>query len=879
MTVGKHSLKAWVQPNPTIIPPYDVERPGETKYNNAFNLPPVVVTTYSAGFESGLDGWTGPGTLDTTISHAGTQCLRLTHTASGTLQQKRTIAGLTVGRSYTAKAWMRVASTYPIAHAVQIGVTGKGSQGTSYGTDGEWVRIEYSFAATVTTHELYIESSLSFASAGVAQVDDITLTWSDFETPNLPGWSTTFTAGGSGATSSRLAVIGAGNPANCMWFSTNSGSPAASPTVTASRTFTGLVVGRRYLFDADVSSVQNNRRVRVGVGSTWSAYATTANNTTFAPRSVDIVATGTSLTLNIESSMVPGNTAGEAVGYVDNVRLIELPYTETIPQQTIPATPIPLDVIEGSVTLDDSRWPYAQASFQCYRPTSAAALEQIDPRKGIRTTLEFGVDYVGLRPDMTRTANMLLRSRTIDDGNGTMTVFLTSDEMALADMALVATQSERVYGLSVKTAVDFALAKIGKTLAPGWTDANIVTDALPPVATNMIKNGSFSVDATGWTVGAGVNHTSAITAASPSPVQSPNGNYFRVSYTGTHAGGPFFNTRVSSITGNERYRVSAWMRSNVAARIEPNVEWFNGATNVGSTLGTAVTLVPNVWTRVSHVHTSPGAVTSGGPYWYAAAGFSFANGNRLDIDGVTFTVGDEEVEFFEGSTASTGLVTYAWTGAAYATASTRTYLPNTDAMILDPGETLWDYLAPILDSSGLRLWCDELGLWRLRKRDELVAGQVNVSPTNGLIESVNSVDRDGDLWFDSVVIKYADEVFDIAGVGGKKTLVLDRTEKTIPAFGGAQAILATALARGRSYTLAASSNYESAPGKQLVLTIPGQIPAAGALQAVSWEFPAGTMTVDTKGIVETPLTSWLFAPNGRRWDDIAVGTDWTEYTP
>jgi hypothetical protein len=53
----------------------------------------------------------------------------------------------------------------------------------------------------------------------------------------------------------------------------------------------------------------------------------------------------------------------------------------------------------------------------------------------------------------------------------------------------------------------------------------------------------------------------------------------------------------------------------------------------------------------------------------------------------------------------------------------------------------------------------------------------------------------------------------------------------------------------------------------------------GFVASVSWTFPDDTMQISTRGIIEVPATSWIYATVGRRWQDIAVGIDWTEYTP
>lgn len=176
----------------------------------------------------------------------------------------------------------------------------------------------------------------------------------------------------------------------------------------------------------------------------------------------------------------------------------------------------PLSVESATVTMDDSWAPFIQGSLVCALP-SAATIALTDPRNDARlavtldervgeggTLADFDTDWGagtlagldttwggGTLADITDEfftpwngggdgsrlhLQVGIRSRVIDHQAKTLTLTFASDEALAQDWALLASVSETPGSTSVKTAVQFALGKIGMTLDASATDAT-VTDA------------------------------------------------------------------------------------------------------------------------------------------------------------------------------------------------------------------------------------------------------------------------------------------------------------------------------------------------------------------------------------------------------------------
>lgn len=553
-------------------------------------------------------------------------------------------------------------------------------------------------------------------------------------------------------------------------------------------------------------------------------------------------------------------------------------------------TDVSLSVISGTITLDDGWSPYIQVTLECWTP-SETDLDLLDPRNQLFATLTATKEVTpwnsGSLTDQTRTFELLLRSRTINHKAGTMSVTLESKEALLQDFALVASDPDRVYGLSVKTAVEFAIAKVGATLEAGATDGTLeVSPPVSPTVTNLIPTPTFRSGLGNWIRGGGGSSTlSRQTGLSPSPVPGVT-TFARVTWTtagsasGIYSRGEI-NTPYINVTAGLQYTIGVWVRVNVANSMRLSVQWNGGAP---VTYGATKALAANVWTRITETVTAPPGATRAGIFCYDTGG-GFAIGYTFDSLGWVMVEGSTVPEFFDGATADTSFDEYAWTGTADLSTSTRTNLPNNEAMIWKPGTTAWDYLEPLLQVTGLRLYCDDAGAWRLERSGTLREGQINVSTEINLTDAQDTISR-SEEWFDSVVIAYTGEVvdgiettvYDIAGAPGTKTLSIEYA-RPYPGSGGAQALLDRAEGRGRVLRLESIADLTASPGMSISATLPDAPIQTGTISSVSLTLPAGTMSIGSRGLADTPAAAWLLAPVGLAWEDVAVGIDWTEYTP
>lgn len=238
-----------------------------------------------------------------------------------------------------------------------------------------------------------------------------------------------------------------------------------------------------------------------------------------------------------------------------------------------------------------------------------------------------------------------------------------------------------------------------------------------------------------------------------------------------------------------------------------------------------------------------------------------------------------------------------------------------DSLVQEPGITYWDYLQSLVQASGLRLYCDELRVWRLISTSDMIDSQINLAATINLTEGRDRISRHSD-WFDSVVVKYewVDSAgdpqvsYDSAGVtlggtggleyplhspggalfyssakitGGKTHLV--EWNRPYPGPGAAASILARAEGRGRVLDLDALSDYTTTPGMSLVATLPDTPIQSGVVSSVEWRFAAegnsNEMTVGSRGLTDTSPYAWILADDFKTWDWFPPGVDWTEYTP
>jgi hypothetical protein len=644
----------------------------------------------------------------------------------------------------------------------------------------------------------------------------------------------------------------------------------STDTVQASRVVGGLIVGEPYTFTMWLTA---------NTSSGVKAYIQTSET----PASADIVlpyrewvkvkqsfiATTTSVELLIgRGSGIAGNIC------VDDVTLVRDTYRrgawiesqsilgEMIPALNLPYTP--LDVISGTVTMDESWSPYIQSSLVVWADPNA--IEGIDPRKLTRVlvniTQRWGDENgdwnnFGYRAPVTRTFDLMLRSRERDAETGELRITLSSDESLLTDKSLVATERDQTavnYQSSLRAVVNYALGKIGASVGAGADTAVYVAQA-----PNLILNPSGRRVLTGYTA---LNGTLG---------QDPGADTYVIS-NGAYAQGAVGILLQTSLVGGD-------LEPNTYYTFSASIYGVNGpgllyAAGPGAAADAVSPSVgPGTFIRTSVTFKTS---ASGSVYLYVLNAGNISNGWIIAFRDAQLEKGRVMTPYFDGTMTSDNDYTRKWEGLQDKSKSIRTLRTPRGEDLLDwtPGMDLWEFLSPIVQATGFRLWCDESRVWRLAK-EWTIQERISISPETGVKRALDTIDRNGD-WYDSVVIKYADGMVDVAGAPGTMTLVLDYTDRPYAGPFGASYVLQRALGKGRTLAIDTLSDYITTPGMGVSVTVPETPIQTGIVSSVTWSFPEDTMSIGSRGLTDTPANAWAIAPPTRRWID-ATGT-WATYT-
>lgn len=207
--------------------------------------------------------------------------------------------------------------------------------------------------------------------------------------------------------------------------------------------------------------------------------------------------------------------------------------------------------------------------------------------------------------------------------------------------------------------------------------------------------------------------------------------------------------------------------------------------------------------------------------------------------------------------------------------------------IWEPGQTAWDYLEPLVQAAGLRLYCDERRNWYLVEDQAEVEGSITLSSIGTMTKGNDVISRDSQEWYDAVVCKYqyvdgsgnTITEYDVASTTGFSKVLTLEFDTAKPAGGQAARILQRAEGRGRVNDIRAISDYTTSPGITASISLPDTDTQIGNIAAVTWNFPEDEMDIKTRGLIEVSNYAWIYQPVGRRWNSVAAGVKWNTYTP
>jgi hypothetical protein len=209
-----------------------------------------------------------------------------------------------------------------------------------------------------------------------------------------------------------------------------------------------------------------------------------------------------------------------------------------------------------------------------------------------------------------------------------------------------------------------------------------------------------------------------------------------------------------------------------------------------------------------------------------------------------------------------------------------------ESAVWKPGVSAWEYASTLCTSAGLRLWCDEKRVWRLAAPDAITApGQVTLSASESVTAAADTITRETDAWFDGVVVTYTwtdagnvhHEQSDVAGAASASRVLLVQEDRPFPRAGAAAARLRKVKGQGRVMTVAAVADLAAYPAQAVSLSVPNSPTQTGYVAAVTWALPADEMTVATRGLVDTPVSSWAYGNVGQSWTDVPAGMRWNTF--
>lgn len=545
--------------------------------------------------------------------------------------------------------------------------------------------------------------------------------------------------------------------------------------------------------------------------------------------------------------------------------------------------PLPLECVTASVTFDETHAPYGEFQLSVHTPAEADA-ELIDPREGLRVTVEVTQDWVTPpRPAQARSFDMLLHARTFNHETGDTDLTLRTDEAKLIDDGLIAAAVNTgayAHESSLRGIVNFILAGIGAVLAAGTDDADFTRTAN---ATNLVRNPRVAAANTDWSQAGTAANASLVASGGPAGAAS----FWRSTMTGANPGG--FTISIDKvgiqIAPNTAYTISIWARCSASDPIGFDGLVYNAAGALLQDLPESpVMVVANTWTRFTLVFTS--AATASQMTLRVFTSANIGAGVTFDVTGarVSVTTGAHDSDYFDGATIDSHY-TYAWTGAANASNSTRTRLDDRPIDLLDrqPGQASWDYLQPLVQQAGLRLFCDEQRVWRLVDSNSYtIDGSINIAQAVNLTSGNDTIDLGGD-WATGVVVKYTwidatgatQTRYDAAGTATKVTLI--EWDRPYVGPGAAAAILSRMQGKGRTQDLGGIAELTATPGQFTTASPPDSPVQTGIAAAVTFTIPDGLMAVTTRGLLDTLPGSWAAQDDALVWDAVDAGTTWDTF--
>ena len=425
-------------------------------------------------------------------------------------------------------------------------------------------------------------------------------------------------------------------------------------------------------------------------------------------------------------------------------------------------------------------------------------------------------------------------------------------------------------------------------LTPYWPVTNLMPNpAVRAVVGNWIAggaNGSLTRE-TGWS---GVPADPSITTGTATAFTGNSGLGQGGAVAQTASTVPY-----APVSSGKKYTVYCWALSTVAKQVRLAVQVFgaDGAVLSGGIDIATANLQANSWALVKGEVEMPANASRIGPFLYAASGVQWTAGQNLRTTAWMVHEGTYPVTipWFDGAKPSDTHYDYVPSGAAHASATTRT--PKHDAT--DPDALTWragtsaiEFLRPLVQKAGFRLVCDEQRRWTLRDENYVADGALNVRYGVNLIDGSALISRVSGLWFDGRVTRYRwtdrdgiqRERDDAYALTSSPTLVsLVEVDSAYPGPGRSQYAVRRAQTRGREVTVAAVADWRAQSEQAATFVLDGAPTQFGSASRIEFDLGPGntrdrmTITARTVDLPEgawilgTPDESWLEGPTPQTW--------------
>lgn len=205
------------------------------------------------------------------------------------------------------------------------------------------------------------------------------------------------------------------------------------------------------------------------------------------------------------------------------------------------------------------------------------------------------------------------------------------------------------------------------------------------------------------------------------------------------------------------------------------------------------------------------------------------------------------------------------------------------AAVQSPGQSFLDFLLGTLESTNLRLWCDEARQWHLTDKGDLQPGLLRLDFDGTVTGLRDRIDLGSGDYFDGLVLRFSyldsggnpQTSYDYAAAAGARRVGRVDFSSAPPVAGAAARLLRRARGRGRQLQHEAVSRFDVLPGQAFTATLPDGAPVqSGKVRSVTYSVPSDRMAVQTRELTDTTPFMWAAQPAGFRWVDVPAGVTW-----